>query len=222
MNETTSRLYLITPPSFNLQGFQSDLAAALDAGNVGALQLRLKEKGDDEIRRSIELLLPIAKARKVPFILNDRPDIAYEMGCDGVHLGQDDASYKEARGLIGENAIIGVTCHNSKHLAVVAADQGADYIAFGSFFPTTTKDTKFQAPIDILRWWQKLMTIPCVAIGGITAENGVELVRAGADFLAVIGAVWLHDDGPAAGVTAMNSMMLNSSLGNIASTEANC
>ena len=222
MNEPTSRLYLITPPSLSPQAFQSDLAAALDAGYVGALQLRLKETGDDEIRRSIELLLPIAKARKVPFILNDRPDIACEMGCDGVHLGQDDASYKEARKLIGEDAIIGVTCRNSKHLAVVAAEQGADYIAFGSFFPTATKDTKFRAPIDILQWWQKLMPTPCVAIGGITAENGVELVRAGADFLAVIGAVWHHGGGPAEGVKAMNSMMLNSGPGNIASMEANC
>ena len=222
MNQPACRLYVVTPPSLSLHAFQDDLAAALDAGNVGAMQLRLKGAEDDQIRRSIEKLLPIAKARKVPFILNDRPDLAREMGCDGVHLGQGDASYKEARRLIGKEAIVGVTCHNSIHLAMVAADRGADYVAFGSFFPTATKKTKFRSSIENLQWWHKLMPTPCVAIGGITAENGAELVRAGADFLAVIGAVWHHGHGPAEGVKAMNSMMLKSKPGNIASVEANC
>ncbi len=221
MSEPTTRLYLITPQAISPKTFQYQLSAALDAGDVGALQLRLKEIEDDEIRRAIDLLLPISKAHRVPFILNDRPDLAREMGCDGVHLGQQDTCYQDARTLVGEEAIIGITCHNSKHLAMEAAAEGADYVAFGAFFESGNKYTKFQASVSILQWWQDLMLTPCVAIGGITAENGASLVSAGADFLAVIDAVWNHPDGPAEGVKAINSIMLPSSSGNIASKGTN-
>lgn len=207
MTDIRCRLYLITPPALVPEAFAADLAAALDAGDVGALQLRLKDTDDDAIRHAVEVLKPVADARGVPLIMNDRPDLAHETGCAGVHVGQQDAAYTEARGIVGEAAIVGVTCHDSRHLAISAAEQGADYVAFGAFFPTATKQAKFHAEPEILDWWQELMQIPCVAIGGITAENGAALVRAGADFLAVVGAVWNHPGGPAAGVAAMNAMI---------------
>jgi thiamine-phosphate pyrophosphorylase len=201
------RIYLITPPMIAPGPFAELLAAALDAGDVAALQLRLKDVDDDSIRRAAEALLPVCQAQGVPLIMNDRPDLAAETGCAGVHVGQQDAAYEDARRIVGEQAIVGVTCHASRHLAMTAADQGADYVAFGAFFPTATKEAKHKADPEILDWWQELFEIPCVAIGGITAENGAELVQAGADFLAVVGAVWNHPEGPAAAVKALNAMI---------------
>ena len=139
--------------------------------------------------------------------MNDRPDLAAELGCDGVHVGQEDVAYKEARRIVGPDAIVGVTCHNSRHLAMVAAEQGADYVAFGAFYPTGTKDPKARAEPEILQWWSELMEVPCVAIGGITVENCAPLVEAGADFLAVVAGVWDHKDGPAAAVRAFNEVI---------------
>jgi thiamine-phosphate pyrophosphorylase len=222
MTDHQCRLYLITPPAFDPATFRDDLAAALDAGDVGAVQLRLKDIADDDIKRAVESLLPIAQAHDVPFILNDRPDLAHATGCDGVHIGQQDTEYAEAREIMGPEAVIGVTCHDSRHLGIVAADAGADYVAFGAFFPTTTKAAKFQASPEILQWWQEIMQLPCVAIGGITADNGAALVQAGADFLAVVGAVWNHPDGPAEGVKVMNAMIAETSTSMIASPEASC
>ncbi|MEK9753547.1 MAG: thiamine phosphate synthase [Rhodospirillaceae bacterium] len=207
MKAPRCRVYLITPPAFEPAPFAELLAAALDAGDVAALQLRLKDVDDDAIRRAAEALLPVCQAHDVPLIMNDRPDLAAETGSAGVHVGQQDAAYADARRIVGEQAIVGVTCHASRHLAMTAAEQGADYVAFGAFFPTTTKEAKHKADPEILDWWQELFEIPCVAIGGITAENGAELVRAGADFLAVVGAVWRHPDGPGAGVRALNAMI---------------
>lgn len=201
------RLYLITPERIELARFRDDLAAALDAGDVACVQLRLKNIGDDDIRRAAETLAPIAQSRDVAFLMNDRPDLARATGCDGVHVGQDDWSYAKARELVGPGGIVGVTCHDSRHLAMEAAEQGADYVAFGAFFPTTTKIPKGHPTPEILEWWSGLMEVPCVAIGGITAENCAPLVEAGADFLAVMGAVWNHRSGPAAGVKAMNRAM---------------
>ena len=199
------RLYLITPPSLkDLAAFGRVLAAALDAGDVAALQVRLKDVPDDVVAAAVDLITPIAHARDVAVILNDRPDLAAKLGCDGVHVGQSDASYAEARRLIGAAKMVGVTCHDSRHLAMEAAEAGADYVAFGAFFPTATKDAPTRAEPEILEWWSSLMEIPCVAIGGITAENCAPLVRAGADFLAVVGAVWNHADGPAVGVRELN------------------
>ena len=108
---------------------------------------------------------------------------------------------------MGGRAMIGVTCHASRHLAMEAAEAGADYVAFGAFFPTGTKDAKARAPLEILEWWQDIALTPCVAIGGITPENCGPLVEAGADFLAVIGSVWNHPDGPAAAVRAFERAM---------------
>jgi thiamine-phosphate pyrophosphorylase len=169
------------------------------------VQLRLKDVPDDAIRRAIDRLMPVTHARDVAFVLNDRPDLAAVAGCDGVHVGQEDARYANARAAVGPDAVVGVTCHASPHLAMEASEQGADYVAFGAFFPTATKAAKGNASLDILHWWSTIMTVPCVAIGGITPMNCGPLVEAGADFLAVIAAVWSHPDGPAAGVRAMNA-----------------
>jgi len=198
------RLYLITPPRIDLRAFPTAFAKALDGGDVACMQLRLKDVSDDEVRRAADALLPIARERGVAFLINDRPDLAAATDADGVHVGQEDATYAEARRLLGPDRMIGVTCHDSRHLAMEAAEAGADYVAFGAFFPTGTKAAKSKAEPDILEWWSELFVIPSVAIGGITAQNCGDLVRAGADFLAVISAVWDHPAGPAAAVQAFN------------------
>ena len=198
------RLYLITPPALDPDSFAPLLASALDAGDVACLQLRLKAVPDDVVRRAADVLRPIAQQRNVAFLMNDRPDLAAATGCDGVHIGQQDAPYREARRLLGPDAIVGVTCHASRHLAMEAGEMGADYVAFGAFFATSTQEVQHQADPEILSWWQELMEIPCVAIGGITPENCGTLVKAGADFVATSAAVWSHAGGPAAAVQAFN------------------
>jgi thiamine-phosphate pyrophosphorylase len=203
----TCRLYLITPPRLDAAAFSSLLAEALDAGDVAAVQLRLKGASDDEIGRACEVLRPVAQSREVAFILNDRPDLAAAGGCDGVHVGQQDTPYAEARRIVGADAIVGVTCHNSRHLAIEAAEAGADYVAFGAFFATATKDPGFRADPEIIAWWSELMTVPCVAVGGITADNCAPLVQAGADFLAVCAGVWQQPEGPAAAVAQFQRVL---------------
>jgi thiamine-phosphate pyrophosphorylase len=200
-----TRLYLVTPASLDPTEFRDRLAAALDAGEVAAVQLRLKDAGDDAIRRACDVLRPVAQQRGVAFLLNDRPDLAAQTGCDGAHVGQQDTPYAEARRLLGADRIVGVTCHASRDLAMDAAEAGADYVAFGAFFPTTTKVSGHRADLEILRWWAEIMTVPCVAIGGITPENCGPLVAAGADFLAVVSAVWTAPAGPAAAVKAFEA-----------------
>lgn len=192
----------MTPPQLEPASFGEILAAACDAGDVAAVQLRLKNAGDDAIRRAAQHLRPIAQKRGAAFILNDRPDLAAATGCDGVHIGQADANYWDAREAMGEDAIIGVTCHDSRHLAITAAEEGADYVAFGAFYPTKTKDASGHPTPDLIAWWSEIMIIPCVAIGGITPENAAPLVEAGADFIAACSGVWEHPDGPAAAVRA--------------------
>jgi thiamine-phosphate pyrophosphorylase len=198
------RLYLITPPALDPAAFRSQLAAALDAGDVAAVQLRLKDADEAAWHAAIAALRPVAQSRGVAFLLNDRAELVRETGCDGVHVGQTDTPARQARALIGD-ATLGVTCHASRDLAMAAGEDGADYVAFGAFFPSTSKDVTKLADPDILTWWSELMELPCCAIGGITPENCATLVQAGADFLAVIAAVWNHPDGPAAGVRAMNA-----------------
>lgn len=200
------RLYLITPPRLDdLAAFATTLVGTLDAGDVAALQIRLKDVSDDVIAAAVAAILPVAQARDVAVILNDRPDLAAKLGCDGVHVGQSDAAYAEARRLVGPSRMVGVTCHDSRHLAMEAAEAGADYVAFGAFFPTTTKDAPTTADPEILSIWQETMATPCVAIGGITADNAEGLAAAGADFLAVSAGVWAHPEGPAAAVKALNA-----------------
>ena len=198
------RLYLITPPEIELESFAPKLEGALDAGDVACLQLRLKEADDDTVRRAGERLLPICEARDVPLLINDRPDLAARIGAAGAHVGAEDASYAEARERLGADGMVGVSCYDSRHRAMEAAASGADYVAFGAFFPTETKTPRAKADLHLLKWWSTLMVVPCVAIGGVTAENCGPLVENGADFLAVIGGVWSHPDGPEAGVRAIN------------------
>jgi len=206
MPAAACRLYLITPPAVaDPSAFAASLDAALDAGDVAALQVRIKPASEAEIEVLTRAVLPVCRARDVAVILNDRPDLAARFGCDGVHIGQDDASYDEARRLMGRDGIVGVTCRDSLHLAMDAAEAGADYVAFGAFFPTSTKQAKSQAEPELLRGWQQAMLTPCVAIGGITQDNAAGLAAAGADFLAVSAGVWAHPEGPAAAVAALNA-----------------
>ena len=208
MSPPICRLYLITPARLDdLTEFGRELAAALDADDVAALQIRLKRVDDGAIAAAVTALAPICRARGVAVILNDRPDLAASLDCDGVHVGQSDANYADARRLVGRERMVGVTCHDSRHLAMEAAEAGADYVAFGAFFPTTTKDAATRAEPELLSIWQDTMQIPCVAIGGITVDNARDLAQAGADFVAVSAGVWSHGDGPAAAVKALNAQI---------------
>jgi thiamine-phosphate pyrophosphorylase len=206
MSPPLCRLYLITPPVLgDPEVFAGVLADTLEGGDVGAVQLRLKEVPDDAVAAAVRALRPVTKKRDVGLILNDRPDLAARLGCDGVHIGQSDGPYEAARRAVGPDRIVGVTCHDSRDLAMNAAEAGADYVAFGAFFPTTTKATVHRPDLEVLEIWQETMLTPCVAIGGITVENCRPLVTAGADFLAVSSGVWAFADGPAAAVAAFNA-----------------
>lgn len=198
------RLYLVTPPALDPYAFRHVLAKALDAGDVAAVQLRLKEASDDDVREAMDMLRPVAQSRGVAFLLNDRPDIAKQGGCDGAHVGQTDMAAAQARKVLGPDLMLGVTCHASRDLAMDAGDAGADYVAFGAFFPSATKTPPAMAEVEIVEWWSSMMELPCVAIGGITPENCGPLVKAGADFLAVSAAVWGHPEGVEAGVRAFD------------------
>jgi thiamine-phosphate pyrophosphorylase len=182
------------------------LKEAVGGGDVASFQLRLKDVDDNHVRRAVDILRPIVQAAGAAFILNDRPDLAAELGCDGVHVGQEDTPYADARRLMGTGGIVGVTCHDSRHLAMEAGEAGADYVAFGAFFPTATKEPKTRADIALLAWWSEMMVVPCVAIGGITLANARPLVEAGADFLAVSAGVWDHDGGPEEAVRSFNAL----------------
>ena len=199
--QSNCQLYLISP--LDVSGnFPTRLERALDAGDglVTAFQFRMKDIDQHEAARLAEPLQPICAEREVAFIVNDSVSLAKRLKADGVHLGQKDGSPRDAREELGREAQIGVTCHDSKHLAMEAGEAGADYVAFGAFFPSSTKQTEYHPDPEVLEWWSALFEIPCVAIGGITPGNCAALVKAGADFLAVSGSVWDGDE--AAGVRA--------------------
>jgi thiamine-phosphate pyrophosphorylase len=202
----TTRLYLITPPALDPDRFANDLEDALAGGDVASLQLHLKDVEDDAVRRATKVLRPIAQNRGVAFIMNDRPDLAAELDCDGVHVGEEDMPYAEARRLLGPDRFVGVTCGASRDRAITAAEAGADYVAFGAFFPSATKAAKHHANPELLRDWSETTVVPCCAIGGITQQNCEPLVEAGADFLAVISAIWSHPKGPRAAVREFNDV----------------
>jgi thiamine-phosphate pyrophosphorylase len=205
MTPPACRLYLITPPRIDdLDAFEHVLEVALHGGDVAALQVRLKDVSDAAIEAAVRAIQPIAEGHDVALILNDRPDLAARLNCDGVHIGQEDVPYDEARALMGPDAIVGVTCHDSRHLAMEASEAGADYVAFGAFYDTTTKDASTRAELELLSIWQEVMATPCVAIGGITVDTAAELAKAGADFLAVSAGVWTHPQGPAEAVRLFN------------------
>ena len=190
------QLYLISPLEVG-GDFPRRLERALAAGPVAAFQFRVKGVDDHEAARLAAPLQGICNEHDVAFIVNDSIALAKRLAADGVHLGQSDGSVREAREQLGREAQIGVTCHASRHLAMEAGEAGADYIAFGAFFPSGTKDSGHRAEPEILEWWQSLFELPCVAIGGITPENCAPLIEAGADFLAVSGAVWNGDEAAA-------------------------
>lgn len=200
-----AQLYLISPQEVG-GDFPERLRAALGAGPVAAFQLRVKGVDQHQLVKLAEPLQAICAQAEVAFIVNDDMSLAKRIGADGVHLGQSDGDPREARALLGPGAQIGVTCHDSRHLAMEAGEAGADYVAFGAFFPSTTKEAKHQADPALLGWWSAVFELPCVAIGGITPENGKALVEAGADFLAVSGAVWNAAD-PAAAVAAFTPVL---------------
>jgi thiamine-phosphate pyrophosphorylase len=206
------RLYLITPPAVSdIAAFACDLDAATAAGDVACLQLRLKDRDgvpapDAHIRALAARVIRPAQERGVAVLINDRPDLAADLHADGVHIGQSDGAYADARRAVGPSAIVGVTCHDSRHLGLEAAEAGADYVAFGAFYPTDTKAPATTADPALLAWWQEMIETPCVAIGGITLANARPLVEAGADFLAVSAGVWRHPQGPAAAVAGFNAL----------------
>jgi len=208
----TCQLYLITPPVFDPQTFLPILIKALDAGEVACVQLRLKTADgapapQDHVRAAALTLMAEVQARDVAFIINDDAELAGELGADGVHIGQKDISIKEARMIVGRDAIIGVTCHDSRHLAIEASEAGADYVAFGAFYPTTTKKAKSHPDPELLEIWSTTTNVPCVAIGGINLENAPTLIEAGADFIAVVSSVWDHPQGPAQAVAEFKALM---------------
>ena len=196
-----TRLYLITPPRIeDVDGFAALLETALSAGDVACLQLRLKtEAGEIDEAATREVSAAV--------LINDSPQLAVELGADGVHVGLDDVPVKTAREIVGKDMIVGATAKNSRHAAMQASEAGADYVAFGAFFATGTKDDTVEASPDLLEIWQESMEVPCVAIGGITVENAEPLVMAGADFLAVSSGVWNHPAGAPAAVAEFNALL---------------
>jgi thiamine-phosphate pyrophosphorylase len=191
------QLYIITPPVLG-DGFTRLLESALDAGDVASVQLRLDKASDDDWKRAIDALMPVVQSRGAAFILNNRPELAQEFDVDGLHLPTDGIDVKKARAMLGEDRIIGAACRDSRHMAMEAGEAGADYVSFYPFF-----DAKETIGTEILGWWAEMMETPCVAVGGITADNCGDIVRAGADFICVSGAVWEHPGGPDAGVRAL-------------------
>ena len=149
--------------------------------------------------------MPMVQASGVAFMLDGNAGLAAELGCDGVHLDRAEA-YAGARRLLGGARMIGVSAGDSRHVAIEAAEDGADYVSFGPFFPSTTKQAPALAEAEIVRWWSELMEVPCVAVGGMTPANSRPLVEAGADFVAASAGVWSHPDGAAAAVKAFNKL----------------
>lgn len=203
---TDCSLYLISPPHFELKPFLSMMEEAFAVGGgVKAFQLRLKEAEDKTVLEAAQAITPICRKYDIAFIINDRPDLVMQSDADGVHLGQEDMTVREARKIIGPNRVIGISCHASKDMAMRAGGEGADYVAFGAFYPTKSKSRekveKWGIPTpEIIEWWSTYTTVPCVAIGGMTPENCKPLVKVGTDFIAAITSVWEHPEGAGAAV----------------------
>lgn len=211
------KLYLISPPKFEIDEMAHNLKEAFKGGPVPVFQLRMKNldaaskqyispANEEEVREAIEILLPICRENNCAFILNDNPKLAAEMGCDGVHLGVEDISVKEARKIVGKNFVIGASCYASKDRAFQAGEEGADYVAFGAFYDTQTKTPRGRPTPELLEFWSKYTNIPCVAIGGIKVENAAPIIKAGADFIAVVTGVWDYKKGIAQAVKDFNEL----------------
>lgn len=191
MQDQSCELYIISPETIEIDSFKENLKTALSAGDVAVFQLRLKNVSDEFILQAIEALLPVCREFGTEFILNDRPDLAAKTDVDGVHIGEDsDGTVEGARKTVGDDKIVGVSCYGSTDRAIEMAEKGADYVAFGAFYPTTTKTPKAFPEPEILKWWVENSVIPCVAIGGIKSDNCKPIVNAGADFVAVVSAIW--------------------------------
>ena len=215
--DSPCRLYLVSPPKLELAVFTKQLEDAFAGGDVACFQLRLKQADDAAIVAAVKALQPIVRAAGAAFILNDRADLAKSLNVDGVHLGQDDTTLREARSVLGEEKIIGITCHDSKHFAMEAGEAGADYVAFGAFYTTTSKSpeklARYGTPTtELLEFWSTYTTVPCVAIGGISPENCAPLVKAGADFIAAITSVWNHGQGAGQAVKEFNVAIKKATL----------
>lgn len=206
MNDIPCQLYLISPLETG-GDFPQRLRQALEAGPVAAFQFRVKDLDPEEAARLAAPLQAICDEFDVAFIVNDDVALAQRLAADGVHLGQGDENLENARAVLGKDVQIGITCHDSRHLAMEAGEGGANYVAFGAFFPTITKETHHKPGLDLVEWWTEMMELPCVAIGGITPDNCRPLIDAGADFLAVSGAVWNDPAGPAAAVRKFADVM---------------
>ncbi len=205
-----TQIYLISPPRIDdIDAFLNQLDEVIAAGVISVFQLRLKDIENREIVLMGKKIVPKLQEAGIAVIINDNPRIAKDLHADGVHLGQEDGDFNEARKLLGKDAIIGVTCHNSKHLGMEAAEAGADYVAFGAFYPTQTKEVIHHAEIEILEWWQDIMEIPCVAIGGINIDNALPIINAGADFIAISSGVWNYEGGIKAALKKFQTLIEN-------------
>lgn len=205
-----TQIYLISPPRIDdIDAFLNQLDEVIAAGVISVFQLRLKGIENREIVLMGKKIVPKLQEAGIAVIINDNPRIAKDLHADGVHLGQEDGDIIEARKLLGKDAIIGATCHNSKHLGMEAAEAGADYVAFGAFYPTQTKEVIHHADIEILKWWQDIMEIPCVAIGGINIDNALPIINAGADFIAISSGVWNYEGGIKAALTKFQTLIEN-------------
>ena len=206
-----TKLYLITPPQIaDPIMFRDQLLEFLNPDEVACLQIRMKTSSGEFDRKSThavaEALLGPLKELEIDLIINDCPETAKELGADGVHVGLEDTTVKDARNILGEGKIVGATCKQSRHIAMEAGEAGADYVAFGSFYSSSTKTDTTPASIEILSWWQALMELPCIAIGGVAPDNAAPLVRAGADFIAASASIWNHPQGPAFSVKEFNNL----------------
>ncbi len=205
-----TQIYLISPPRIDdIDAFLNQLDEVIAAGVISVFQLRLKDIENREIVLMGKKIVPKLQEAGIAVIINDNPRIAKDLHADGVHLGQEDGDFNEARKLLGKDAIIGITCHNSKHLGMEAAEAGADYVAFGAFYPTQTKEVIHHAEIEILEWWQDIMEIPCVAIGGINIDNALPIINAGADFIAISSGVWNYEGGIKAALQKFQTLIEN-------------
>lgn len=217
MQKEKCKLYLISPPSFKTDEMADNLRDAFKGGEIGAFQLRMKNKDyntgqfiaapdEEKVREAIEILKPICHNYGCNFILNDNPKLAAETGCDGVHVGIEDITVKEAEKIVGKNMVVGASCYDSKDRAFQACEDGADYVAFGAFYDTKTKTPRGRPTTDLLKFWSTYSNIPCVAIGGIKVENAAPLVKAGADFIAVVTGVWQYNKGVSQAVKDFNTI----------------
>ncbi|HHL43312.1 MAG TPA: thiamine phosphate synthase [Hellea balneolensis] len=202
----TCQIYLITPPSIgDIQAFSRILQTTLAAAPIACLQIRIKDRAPEDIINLATEIVPICHAHETLVIMNDDPHLVAPCQADGVHLGQSDMDIKNAQQLLEDDAIIGITCHNSTSLAIEAAMSDADYVAFGSFFESATKPEARPADLEILQWWRHTTIIPSVAIGGITVDNAEAIIKAGADYIALSSGVWDYAKGPAEAVKRLSA-----------------